>query len=101
MENCLSSFPWCCPMRFAFDLNLPHERGDGLDGIRHDEKPHHGLACVIQARMNTLANGPDLGLARQSGECLDLVIGHHVVKLPTSPCSDPKTTATITPVSVC
>ena len=28
------------PMRFAFDLNLPDERRDGLDGVRHGEEPN-------------------------------------------------------------
>src|ERR1017187_8154208 len=31
--------------------------------------------------MNALTDGPDLGFARQSCECLDRIIGHHVIKL--------------------
>ena len=27
------------PMRFAFDFNLPDERGDGLDRVRHGVEP--------------------------------------------------------------
>ena len=53
--------------RFAFHLNLPDERGDGLDGVRHGEESHQRQARVRQARMNALADGPDLGFAGQSG----------------------------------
>ena len=69
------------PMRFAFDLNLSDKRGDGLDGIRHGEKSDQRQARVRQARMNALTDGPDLGFAGQSCECLDRIIGHHVIKL--------------------
>ena len=52
--------------RLALDENLPDERGDGLDGIRHGEESDERQARVRQARMNALADGPDLGFARQS-----------------------------------
>ena len=64
------------PMRFAFNLNLPDERGDGLDGVRHGEESDQRQARVRQTRMNTLADRPDLGFAGQSRESLDRIIGH-------------------------
>ena len=70
------------PMRFAFNLNLPDERGDGLDGVRHGEESDQRQARVRQTRVNTLADRPDLSFAGQSCEDLDRIIGHHVVKLP-------------------
>src|ERR1022692_993464 len=69
------------PMRFTFNLNLPHERGDGLDGVRHREQSDQRQARVRQTRMNTLADGPDMTFSRQSREGLDRIIGHNVVKL--------------------
>src|ERR1039458_1527167 len=68
-------------MRFTFNLNLPHERGDGLDGVRHREQSDQRQARVRQTRMNTLADGPDMTFSRQSREGLDRIIGHNVVKL--------------------
>jgi hypothetical protein len=69
------------PTRFAFDLNLSDERGDGLHGIRHGKDSHHRQARVRQTRMNALTHRPDFGFARQSSEGFDGKIGHHVVKL--------------------
>ena len=69
------------PMRFAFDLNLSNERGDGLDGIRHGEEPYGREAPVRQAGMNALPDGPDLGFAGQTGEGLDGVVGYNIVEL--------------------
>ena len=67
--------------RLALDEDLPDERGDGLDGIRHGEEADQRQARVRQARVNALADGPDLGFAGQSGERLDRIIGHHLVEL--------------------
>src|SRR5664279_332113 len=82
MEDIQTRILALCPMRFALDLDLSDERGDGLDGIRDREKSHQRQARVRQARMNTLTNGPDFGLAGQGCERLDRIIGHHVIKLP-------------------
>ena len=67
--------------RLAFNLDLPDERGDGLDRVRHGKKSHHGQARVRQPRMHALADGPDLGLAGQAREGLDRVIGHDIIEL--------------------
>jgi len=56
-------------MRFAFDLNLPDERGDGLDGIGTAKSPIIG-ARVRQARMNALTDSPDLGLPGRAASVL-------------------------------
>ena len=50
-------------VRFALDLNLSDERGDGLDGIRDREEPDQRQARVCQACMHTFTHGPDLGFA--------------------------------------
>ena len=42
-------------MRFAFNLNLPDERGDGLDRVRHGEESDQRQTRVRQTRMNTTA----------------------------------------------
>jgi hypothetical protein len=67
--------------RLALHENLPDERGDGLDGVRHGEESQQRQARVRQARMNALTDGPDLGFGRQSRQRLDRIIGHHIVKL--------------------
>src|SRR5271167_3588211 len=69
-------------MRFAFNLNLPDERGDGLDGVRHGEESDQRQARVRQTRVNTLADRPGFSFAGQSREDLDRIIGHNLVKLP-------------------
>ena len=69
-------------MRFAFNLNLPDERGDGLNGVGHSEESGQRQTGIRQARMNTLADSPDLRFAGQRREGLDRIIGHNVVKLP-------------------
>ena len=66
--------------RLALHKNLPDERGDGLDGIRHGEESDQRQARVRQARMSALTDGPDLGFAGQSGEGLHRIISHYVVK---------------------
>ena len=81
MENVNTRIFAFGPARFAFDLNLPDERGDGLDGVRHGEESHQRQARVRQARMNALTDSPDLGFAGQSCESLDRIIGHHLIKL--------------------
>ena len=73
------------PVRFALDLNLPDQRGDGLDGIRNGEKSHERQARIRQPRVNALADGPDLGFAGQGCKGLDGKIGHHVVELADQP----------------
>src|SRR5665647_371085 len=69
-------------MRFAFNLNLPDERGDGVDGVRNREESDQRQARIRQTRMNTLADRPDVTFSGQSREGLDSIIGHNVVKLP-------------------
>src|SRR6202050_2410779 len=68
-------------MRFAFNLDLPYERGDGLDRVRHGEESDLRQARVRQTRMNALADRPDVTFSGQSREGLDRIIGHNVVKL--------------------
>jgi len=58
------------PMRFAFDLNLPDEWRDGLDGIRHGKEAHQRQARVRQACMNPLADGPDVGFSGSAASVL-------------------------------
>ena len=50
------------PMRFAFNLKLPDERGDGLNGVRHREGSDQRQARIRQTRMNALADSPDSNL---------------------------------------
>jgi len=69
-------------MRFAFNLNLPDERGDGLDRVRHGEESDLRQARVRQTRMNALTDRPDVTFSGQSREGLDRIIGHNVIKLP-------------------
>jgi hypothetical protein len=59
MEDVNPSIIGFGPMRFAFDLNLPDEPGNGLDGIRHGEKSQERQARVRQVSMNPRANGSD------------------------------------------
>ena len=68
--------------RLALRQNPPDERRDGLDGIRHGEKTHRLQARILQTRMSALADGPDLGLARQGRERVQSVIGDDIVKSP-------------------
>src|ERR1035438_3326414 len=85
MENVQSRILALGPMRFAFDLELPDERGDGLDGIRKRKMSHDLQARILQTRMNALTDGPDPGVAGQGGKGLDRVIRHHVVELAHQP----------------
>ena len=57
-------------VRFALDQNLPDQRSDGIDRVRHGEEPHAVLARVRQTRMDALADGPDLGLCREAARVL-------------------------------
>ena len=66
--------------RLALDENLPDERGDGLDGIRHGEESRQRQSRFRQARMSALSDGPDQGFAGQGGEGLHRIISHHIVK---------------------
>src|SRR5208283_5128524 len=68
-------------MRFTFNLNLPDERGDGLDGVRYREESDRRQARVRQTRINTLADRPNVTFSRQSRESLDRIIGDDIVKL--------------------
>ncbi len=68
--------------RLALHQNPPDERGDGLDGIRHGVKTRRLQARIFETRMSTLADGPDLGLARQVRERVQSVIGDDIVKSP-------------------
>jgi hypothetical protein len=77
-------------MRFAFDLDLPDERRDGLDGIRHGEKAHQRQARVRQPRVNPLADGPDVGFPGQRGEGLDRIVGDDIVELSHQPLIRPE-----------
>ena len=77
-------------MRFAFNLKLPDERGDSLNGVWHGEESDRRQARVRQTRVNTLADRPDFSLAGQSREDLDRIIGHYVVKLPHQPLIGPE-----------
>ena len=76
--------PWSLP-RLAFHENLPNERGDRLDGIRHREKSHQRQTGIRQACMNALADGPDSGLAGQRLEGLHRMIDHHLIELAHQP----------------
>ena len=68
-------------MRFAFDLDLPDERGDGLDGIWYSEKSDQRQTRVCQTRMHARTDSPNLGFTRQRSECLDRIIRNYIVKL--------------------
>ena len=68
------------PAGFAFNLNLPDERGDGLDRIRHGEVAHWGKPSVREARVNALADGPDFGFTGQRHESLNRIIGDNLIK---------------------
>ena len=67
--------------RLALDENLPDQRGDGLDGVRHGEEPHQRQARVRQARVHALTDGPDSDSSGQRGERLHRIVGHHLVEL--------------------
>ena len=82
MENVNTRIFAFGPTGFAFDLNLPDERGDGLDGGRHSEESHRRQSPVRQARMNALTYSPDFGFARESCESPDRIISYHLIKLP-------------------
>jgi hypothetical protein len=45
--------------RFAFDLDLAHERGNGADRAWDRELPRKRQACVMQLRSHPLTDGPD------------------------------------------
>jgi hypothetical protein len=77
-------------MGLAFDLDLPNQGGDGLDGIWHGEEPHQGRSRRGQARMNALADSPDLGFAAKAGESLHSKIGHDVIELANQPLVGPE-----------
>ncbi len=66
----------------ALDQNLPDERGDGLDGIRHGEQSDRRQSRVRQTSMHAFADGPDPRFAGQCGQRLHREIGHHVIELP-------------------
>ena len=66
--------------RLGLDENLADERGDGLDGTRHREEPPRRQARVRKARMDALADGPDLRFPGQATEGLHRVVGHHLVE---------------------
>ncbi len=68
-------------MRFAFDLNLPDERGDGLNGVRDRKEPGQRQAGIRQTRMDALADSPHSRFAGQCGERLDRIIGNNIVEL--------------------
>jgi hypothetical protein len=78
------------PMRFTFNLNLPDERGDGLNGVRHREETGQRQARIRETRVNTLADRPDATFPGQSREALDRIIGHHIVELPHQPLIGPE-----------
>ena len=67
--------------RLALDENLPDERSDGLDGIRHGEESDERQARVRQAPVHAFADRPDLVFAGKSGQGLDRKISHHVIEL--------------------
>ena len=69
----------------ALQENLPDERSDGLDGVRHGEVAHHRQTRVHQARTNALTDGPDLGFGRQSRQRFDRIVGHHLIELSHQP----------------
>ena len=49
--------------------------------VRHAEKAYRLQAPVRQARMDPLADGPDVWFAGQGGESLHRVVGDDVVEL--------------------
>ena len=69
------------PRGLTLQENLPDQRCDGLDGVRHREEADQRQVRVGQVRMNSFSDSPDLGAAGQCAECLDRIVGHHVVEL--------------------
>ena len=68
-------------MRLAVDLNLRHQRRNGVDRIRHlialdDLKPR-----IAQSRLHSFADGPDLRIPRQAVQLLDRVVGDDIVDM--------------------
>ena len=72
-------------VRLALHKNLPDERGDGLDGVGTAKSPDHRQSRVRQARLNAVTDGPDLGFGWQRRQCLNRIIGHHIIKLAHQP----------------
>src|ERR1039457_700261 len=70
------------PMHFTFNLNLPDERSDGLNGVGYREEAGKRQARFCETRVNTLADRPDATFSVQSPEALNRIIGHHIVELP-------------------
>jgi|ERR1022692_1511012 hypothetical protein len=70
------------PMRFTFNLNLPDERGNGLNGVGYREEAGKRQARFCETRVNTLADCPDATFPVQSREGAYRIISHNIVELP-------------------
>lgn len=50
------------PVRFALELNLPDERRDRLNGIRHRKETDRRQASIRESRVHTLTDAQTCGL---------------------------------------
>ena len=81
--------PWLWRVSLSMRI-VPHERGDGLDRIRHCEESDWRQSRVRQASAHAFADRPDMGFAGKSGQGLHRKIGHYVVELPHQPLIRPE-----------